>query len=110
MADVAFAGLIPAENPARGSSGVNLLLLMENRGEAVRSLVRFFASDGGPWREIFAQERELPGKTHVHAYFHLPESCFAPEAWGGEKPEELALCAGEAQPGPEERGVLLFFA
>lgn len=110
MKDVAFVGLIPAENPVRGENGVNILLMVDNRGEATRSLVRFYASDGGPWREIFAQEQEFAEKTHVHAYFHLPESCFAPEAWGGEKPEELSLYAGETGPGPGEQGVLLFFA
>lgn len=110
MKDVAFVGIIPAENPVQGEDGVNILLMVDNRGEATRSLVRFYASDGGPWREIFAQEREFPEKTHIHAYFHLPESCFAPELWGGEKPEELSLYAGESEPQPNEQVVLLFFA
>ncbi len=106
---VRYMGIIPAENPVRGDSGVNVLLMAENQGKQTKTLVRFFASDGGPWREIFAEERELPEKTHVHAYFHLPESCFAPEAWGGEKPEELTICAGGSRPEPDQQGLLLFF-
>lgn len=109
MGCVKYVEIIPAENPVRGNSGVNVLLMVDNQGEQTKTLVRFFASDGGPWREIYAEEREFSEKTHVHAYFHLPESCFAPEAWGGEKPEELAIYAGESQPGPEQQGLLLFF-
>ena len=102
---VRYVGILPAENPVKGTAGVNVLLMVDNPGEAVQTVVRFFVSDGGPWREILAEERELEGHTHIHAYFHLPESCFAPEAWGGEKPEELTLSVGE----PGQQSLLLFF-
>lgn len=102
---VKYVGILPAENPVRGNFGVNVLLMVDNPGEPVKTVVRFYATDGGPWREIFAQERDFPGNTHTHAYFHLPEVCFAPEVWGGEKPEELTLSVGA----PGQQALLLFF-
>ncbi len=106
--DLRFVGILPAENPFDPGRGVNLLLMVENPGPAVSATVRFYASDGGPWREIFAQKKEFAEKTHIHAYFHLPAECFAPENWGGETPEKLTLWAGETPPGPQEPGLLLF--
>ena len=70
--------------------------------------VRFYGSDGSDWREIFAEERSFQGHSHIHAYFHLPPACFAPENWGGETLEELAVWVGEAPPAPTEQGQLLF--
>ena len=109
MKDTRYVGILPAENPVSRGQSVNVLLMVDNRGEACTPVVRFYGSDGGPWREIFAGARELPAATHAHLYFNLPASCFAPELWGGETLEELAVWAGETPPAPEEQGILLFF-
>ena len=55
-----------------------------------------------------AEERSFQGHSHIHAYCHLPPACFAPENWGGETLEELAVWVGEAPPAPTEQGQLLF--
>ena len=104
-----YLQIIPAENPAHAGKGVNLLVLVDNPGPAACVTVRFFGSLGASWRELYREERELPEKSHVHAYFHLPARCFASEMWGGEELEELVIAAGETFPGPEEQGVILFF-
>lgn len=109
MRDVRYLTILPAENPVSRSKGLNLLLMVDNRGEDTSAVVRFYGSDGTGWREIYAQEKHLPGQTHIHAYFHLPPDCFAPEMWGGEELEELSLVAGEAPPTPTQQGQLLFF-
>ena len=109
MRDVRILNFIPAEDPVSLSRGVNLLLMIDNRGDETTACIRFFASDGTQWRELIAEERNLPGKTHVHAYFRLPPECFAPSKWGGESQEELTVCVGEAPPENGERGQLLFF-
>ena len=108
MADVHYLSFIPAENPVRRSQGVNLLLMVDNRGEAAAVTVRFYGSDGSAWREMYSQERHFQGHSHIHAYFHLPPACFAPENWGGEALDELAVWVGEAPPAPGEQGQLLF--
>ena len=87
---------------------MNLLLMVDNPGEDAAVTVRFYGSDGSDWREIFAEERSFQGHSHIHAYFHLPPACFAPEKWGGETLEELAVWVGEAPPAPTEQGQLLF--
>ncbi|MDO5153795.1 MAG: hypothetical protein Q4D50_10620 [Eubacteriales bacterium] len=109
MRDVRYLNILPAENPVCRSKGLNLLLMVDNRGEAAAAVVRFYGSDGTGWREIYAGKKEFPGQTHVHAYFYLPPACFAPEMWDGEELEELAIWAGEAPPPPGEEGQLLFF-
>ena len=109
MRNVRILNFIPAEDPISLSKGVNLLLLIDNRGEETTACIRFYASDGTKWRELLAEEKNLPGETHIHAYFHLPSECFAPEKWGGESPEELTVWAGEAPPENDEQGQLLFF-
>jgi|GEM_PF-503418 len=103
MAGIHYLSFIPAENPVHRSQGVNLLLMVDNPGEDAAVTVRFYGSDGSDWREIFAQERSFQGHSHIHAYFHLPPACFAPENWGGETPEELAVWVGEAPPRPRNR-------
>ena len=108
MIDTRYVGLIPAENPARQGASVNLMVMADNRGEARVAPVRFYGRTAGPWREFYMEPRELDAETHIHLYFNLPASCFAPEKWDGEEPEELALWAGETEPGPEEQGILLF--
>lgn len=108
MTDTRYVGLIPAENPARRGIGVNVMVVVDNRRESRTAPVRFYGKAAGPWRAFYEASRELPAGTHVHLYFHLPAACFAPEEWGGEVPEELALWAGETEPGPGKQGVLLF--
>ena len=95
MAGIHYLSFIPAENPAHRSQGVNLLLMVDNQGEDAAVTVRFYGSDGSDWREIFAEERSFQGHSHIHAYFHLPPACFAPENWGGETPEELAQAVSD---------------
>lgn len=109
MKDTRYVGLIPAENPAKRGASVNLMVMADNRGEARVVPVRFYGRAAGPWREFYMEPRELAAETHVHLYFNLPAACFAPEKWDGEEPEELALWAGETEPGPETQGILLFF-
>ena len=108
MAGVHYLSFIPAENPVHRSQGVNLLLMVDNQGEDAAVTVRFYGSDGSVWREIFSQERRFQGHSHIHAYFHLPPVCFAPENWSGETLDELAVWVGEAPPAPGEQGQLLF--
>lgn len=108
MAGIHYLSFIPAENPTHRSQGVNLLLMVDNQGEDAAVTVCFYGSDGSDWREIFAEERSFQGHSHIHAYFHLPPACFAPENWGGETLEELAVWVGEAPPAPTEQGQLLF--
>ena len=109
MRDVRILNFIPAEDPVSLSKGLNLLLMIDNRGDETIACIRFYASDGTKWREIRAEERNLPGKTHIHAYFHLPPECFAPKEWGGESPEELEIWVGETSPEENAQGQLLFF-
>lgn len=108
MGDVRYLSILPAENPACRSKGLNLMLMVDNRGEAAAVVVRFYGSDGTGWREIYAGKREFPGHSHVHAYFYLPPACFAAELWGAEELEELSIWAGEAPPPAGEEGRLLF--
>ncbi|MGM9550374.1 MAG: hypothetical protein ACI3V5_11115 [Faecousia sp.] len=108
MAGVRYLSILPAEDPVHRSKGLNLLLMVDNPGEDTVATVRFYGSDGSAWREIFSQEQRFRGHSHIHAYFHLPASCFAPENWNGEALEELSLWAGEAPPAPTEPGRLLF--
>ena len=82
MAGIHYLSFIPAENPAHRGQGVNLLLMVDNQGEDAAVTVRFYGSDGSDWREIFAEERSFQGHSHIHAYFHLPPACFAPESRG----------------------------
>ena len=52
---------------------------------------------------------QVDGKTLLRrALEAVPPACFAPENWGGETPEELAVWVGEAPPAPTEQGQLLF--
>ena len=88
---------------------MNLLLMVDNPGEDAAVTVRFYGSDGSDWREIFAQERSFQGHSHIHAYFHLPPACFAPENWGGETLEELAVWVGEAPPRQRSRDSSCFW-
>ena len=98
MAGIHYLSFLPAENPVHRSQGVNLLLMVDNPGEDAAVTVRFYGSDGSDWREIFAEERSFQGHSHIHAYFHLPPACFAPENWGGETLEELAVWGGRSAP------------
>ena len=100
MAGIHYLSFIPAENPVHRSQGVNLLLMVDNPGEDAAVMVRFYGSDGSDWREIFAQERSFQGHSHIHAYFHLPPACFAPENWGKEAPP---ACGAGTAPSPEPR-------
>lgn len=109
MAGIHYLSFIPAENPAHRSQGVNLLLMVDNQGEDAAVTVRFYGSDGSDWREIFAEERSFQGHSHIHAYFHLPPACFAPENWGGETLEELAVWVGEVPPRQRNRDSSCFW-
>lgn len=109
LENLAFCALIPAENPVRSGQSLNLLLVAENKGTEVTETVRFFGSAGGGFREIWAEPRTFPANSHPHLYFNLPASCFAPENWDGQAPEELVLWAGEKTPREGEQGILLFF-
>ena len=100
MIDTRYVGLIPAENPARQGASVNLMVVADNRGEARVAPVRFYGRTTGLWREVYMEPRELAAKTHIHLYFNLPASCFAPEKWDDMDrfPDYLM----------EEQGILLF--
>ena len=97
MAGIHYLSFIPAENPVHRSQGVNLLLMVDNPGEDAAVTVRFYGSDGSDWREIFAQERSFQGHSHIHAYFHLPPACFAPET-GAERRRRNWRCGWERRP------------
>lgn len=106
---VTYCALIPAENPARVGKPLNLLLVAENNADqAVRHTIRLYGNDGFGWRELLAQERELPAREHAHLYFQIPADRFQPCFWDGEAPEELELLASDALPGSGEQGLLLF--
>ena len=108
MAGIHYLSFIPAENPAHRSQGVNLLLMVDNQGETPPLRCVFTAPTALTGGKFFAEERSFQGRSHIHAYFHLPPACFAPENWGGETLEELAVWVGEAPPAPTEQGQLLF--
>ncbi len=108
MSDLHFIAISPAENPACRSKGLNLMLMVDNRGEAAAAVVRFFGSDGTGWKQMYAAQREFPGHTHIHAYFYLPPACFSKELWDGQEPDELSIWAGETAPRADEGGQLLF--
>lgn len=106
---VTYCALIPAENPARAGKPLNILLVAENAGdEPVNHVVRLFGNDGFGWRELLAQERQLPAHDHAHLYFQIPADRFSAPFWDGEAPEELEILAADDLPGPGETGLLVF--
>ena len=110
MSPVIVHAVIPAENPAVSGQSLNVLVVTENpTGAALRRPVRFWGSDGGPWRELLREERVFPPHSHPHLYFNLPAACFAPALWGGEAPEELSIAVGGDAPATPDAGVLVFF-
>ena len=58
---IRFHMLIPAEDPARTGQSLNVLLVTENAADQDLSVViRIYGSLGKEWRELLAEERELP--------------------------------------------------
>lgn len=107
--NVNYCSLIPAENPARAGKPLNILLVVENTWEQpVDHVIRFYGNDGFGWRELLAQERQLPASDHAHLYFQIPADRFAAAFWGGEEPEELEILAADSLPEPGKTGLLLF--
>ncbi len=105
---IRFLAFIPAENPAKRGQSLNVLLVTENTGdEDLTRTVRFYGSLGGEWREILAEERSFPAHSHPHLYFNIPAKHLSQDFWG-EDLDEIALAAGEAPPGPKDRGTLVF--
>ena len=105
---IRFHAFIPAENPAKRGQSLNVLLVTENTGdEDVTRTVRFYGSLGDKWRELLAEERDFPARSHPHLYFNLPTEVLS-EAFWGEDLDEIALTAGETPPGEKVRGTLVF--
>jgi hypothetical protein len=106
---VRYCSLIPAENPVRTGKPLNILLVVQNTlDKSVLHTIRLYGNDGFGWRELLAQEKELPAHDHAHLYFQIPQDRFEAAFWDGEAPEELELLAGDALPGPGDTGLLLF--
>lgn len=106
---VTYCALIPAENPARAGKPLNILLVVENAADqAVSHVVRLYGNDGSGWRELLAQERQLPAHDHAHLYFQIPGDRFEAAFWDGEAPEELEILAADSLPGSGETGLLVF--
>lgn len=106
---IQYHSIIPAENPAKADKPLNLLLVAENLGDCdVTAPIRLFGNDGYGWRELLAEDRELPAHEHVHLYFQIPADRFGEAFWGAEAPEELEILASDTLPGPKEQGLLLF--
>lgn len=106
---IRFHMLIPAEVPARTGQSLNVLLVTENvADEDLSVVIRIYGSLGKEWRELLAEERELPAHSHSHLYFNLPAERLSADFWG-EEVEELSLAAGLRPPGPSEQGTLVFF-
>ena len=52
---------------AVSGQSLNVLVVTENpTGTALRRPVRFWGSDGGPWRELLREERVLPPHSQPH--------------------------------------------
>ena len=111
MSPLAIHAILPAENPAHFGQSLNVLLVVENpTQEALVRRIRFWGSNGGPWRELLlSQPKSFPPESHVHLYFNLPADRFSSDFWGGEAPEELSIAVCENAPTSPNAGILVFF-
>ena len=107
MNDVTCVGLIPAEQIADPTAGLNVLVMAVNSSgqEAAAPVSLYGCVDTQP-RELVCKVCTLSPGEHAHLYFHIPPRCFSPEFWDGETPEEMTLFAGVTA--PQTIGVLLF--